>query len=244
MPLRDHFHPPLREEHRWESFHGAWATEIMRLLNRGLLPRGYLAEVTVSLGSHVQVDVGTFERDADAARSHAEGNGGGVAVQTWAPPAPLYSMDVAFEDVVSVQVFQPGGGFNLVGAIELVSPRNKDRPGSRAAFAAKCTSYLRDEVGLIVVDIVTDRRANLHDELMRLLEQPAAFAFDPPAGAYAVAYRPRPEDTHSRVDMWPHRLELGQPLPTLPLAVRGLGVLPIDLETTYDTTCRDSRIGE
>jgi hypothetical protein len=153
-------------------------------------------------------------------------------------------MDVAFPDSVSVQVFRTEEGATLVGAIELVSPRNKDRPASRAAFAGKCAAYLRQEIGLVVVDIVTDRMANLHDELVELLEQPAAFAFDPPAGVYAVAYRSRSLETAGRVEMWPQRLEVGRPLPVLPLVVRGLGVVPIDLETTYNTTCQDSRIGD
>src|SRR5262249_28371050 len=100
----------------------------------------------------------------------------------------------------------------------------------------------REEIGLIVVDIVTDRQANLHNELVALLEQPETFAFTPATGVYAVAYRACCEENRGKVDLWPHRLEVGQPLPVLPLAVRGLGVLPIDLETTYTTTCQDSRI--
>jgi hypothetical protein len=39
MPLRDHFHPPLRHLRHWKSFLGLWAGEIVRTLNRRLLPR-------------------------------------------------------------------------------------------------------------------------------------------------------------------------------------------------------------
>jgi hypothetical protein len=49
-------------------------------------------------------------------------------------------------------------------------------------------------------------------------------------------------ESAGRLDLWPHRLEIGQPLPILPLAIGELGVVPIDLETTYTTTCQDSRI--
>jgi hypothetical protein len=33
MPLRDHFHLPLRGLCTWESFPSGWANEIMRQLN-------------------------------------------------------------------------------------------------------------------------------------------------------------------------------------------------------------------
>jgi hypothetical protein len=221
-----------------------WAGEIVRQLNRRLLPRGYVAEATVNVGSQVQVDVGTFEAEQDHPESLTESNGGGVAVQTWAPPAPPLILETSFADTISVHVFQTDAGAKLVGAIELVSPRNKDRPASRAAFAAKCAAYLQEEIGLIVVDIVTERRANLHDELMGLLETADTFAFPSATSVYAVAYRSRVVDTQGRIELWPYRLEVGQPLPVLPLAVRGLGALPIDLETTYTTTCHDTRIGD
>lgn len=68
-----------------------------------------------------------------------------------------------------MQVFATSAGATLVGAIGLVSPGNKDRPEARRAFAAKCVSYLTRGIGLIVVDIVANRLANLHNEVIGLL---------------------------------------------------------------------------
>lgn len=42
--------------------------------------------------------------------------------------------------------------------------------------------------------------------------------------------------------MWVQPLTVGQPLPTLPLALRGYGCVPLDLEATYTQMCRDARI--
>ena len=53
------------------------------------------------------------------------------------------------------------GGRTLVAVIELVSPANKDRPAKRRLFAAKCATYLSRGIGLIVLDVVTSRQANL-----------------------------------------------------------------------------------
>jgi hypothetical protein len=45
----------------------------------------------------------------------------------------------------------------LVSAVELVSPGNKDRPESRAQFVAKCAALLRQQVSVVLVDVVTAR---------------------------------------------------------------------------------------
>ena len=62
MPLRDHFHLPLRGLCTWESFHSGWANEIVRQLNRSL-PAAYVARPNVKLGVDVEADVGTCNRE-------------------------------------------------------------------------------------------------------------------------------------------------------------------------------------
>ncbi len=242
MPLLDHFHAPLSGERHWEAFHAAWAAGIMRTLNRNLLPRRYFAEAQVHVGGRVEIDVATFERESTDAPEPSNGNPGGVAVETWAPPVTSLVMPAVFPDEFEIRVFLTGGGLNLVAAIELISPANKDRPETRRAFAAKCASYLQQGIGLVIVDIVTERQANLHNELIGLLEQPDRFALAAETFLYAVAYRPRRLQTGDQVEIWPYPLAVGQLLPIVPLALRGAMTLPVDLETTYSTTCQDSRM--
>src|SRR5262245_32195539 len=134
MPLLDHFRPSLRSGRHWESFHTLWAAEIAAALNRSALPPDYFAEAQIQLGS---------------------------AVEPWAPPAPPVVFPALFPDEFAVRVFGGPTGPHLVAAVELVSPRNKDRPEARRAFAAKCASYLNAGIGLVVVDVVTERTANL-----------------------------------------------------------------------------------
>jgi len=242
MPLRDHFRPPLANLYPWESFHAAWATEIMRTLNRRVLPSGCFAAAQVHFGSRVEIDVATFEQEPALPAEVPDGSAGGVAVQAWAPPATSLIMPAIFPDEIEVQVFRRTGGATLVAAIELISPGNKDRPDAKRAFAAKCASYLQQGIGLIIVDIVTERQANLHDELIGLLEQPDRFEFPEPTAVYAVAYRPSRRNSGDQVELWPVALTIGQPLPTLPLALRGLVTVPVDLETAYGATCEDCRL--
>lgn len=242
MALKDHFHPPLAEMHPWESFHAAWATEVMRTLNRRVLPPGCFAAAQVHVGSRVEIDVAAFEKEQELITDATEGNGGGVALQTWAPPAAALTMPAVFPDEIEIQVFQRIGGATLVAAVELISPGNKDRPETRRAFTAKCAGYLQQGIGLVIVDIVTERQANLHDELIQLNDQPDRFGFSEESDLYVAAYRPKRRASGDQVEMWLTPLALGQPLPIAPLALRGVATVPVDLDTTYATTCLDCRL--
>lgn len=243
MPLLDHFHPPLLGHRHWEGFHGWWAAAIAGSLNEHLLPPDYFAEFQVTVGTRIEVDVGTFTED-DTSESPRP-NGAATAVQTrvWTPPAAVAVMPAIFPDDFEVQVFSSIAGPTLVAAIELVSPGNKDRDDTRRGFAAKCAAYLQRGIGLMIVDIVTSRRANLHDELMTLLGHTTGFTFSAPTSLYATAYRPAHRDERNEIDLWRESLAIDQPLPMLPLAVRGLGSLPIDLEGTYMEARKRGRIG-
>ena len=85
-------------------------------------------------------------------------------------PSPTQTVPIAIiTDIVEILVFSQEAGPTLAGALELASPANKDRPAHRDAFVSKCATYLQQGVGLVIVDVVTDRRANLHDELLARL---------------------------------------------------------------------------
>ena len=171
MPLLDHFHPPLFPRHHWESFHSNWATRLADNLTN-LLPPEFQVEENTHGGGRLEIDVAAYEQPP-AERPPVTANGSPVATipqqATWAPPAAAHTMPAVFPDTFEVRVFSTSGGLTLVAAIELISPGNKDRPEERRAFAAKCASYLHQGVALIVVDIVTNRKANLHNETMRLM---------------------------------------------------------------------------
>ena len=239
MPLLDHFNPPLYPARHWESFHGRWAAAISDSLN-ARLPKGYFAEMQVHVGSRVEVDVAALEHRTGA----VEHEGGGVAVmqpQVWAPPAAAMSMPAIFPDSIEVLVYDMESGYTLVGAVELVSPGNKDREEARRGFAAKSAAYLQQGVGLITVDVVTVRSGNPHNDLVELLGVGHQFRVAE-TGMYAVAYRPVRRTDLDRIDVWPTELAVGRALPVLPLGLdKGLCV-PVDIEAAYVEACQRSRL--
>ena len=89
------------------------------------------------------------------------------------------------------------------------------------APSTKCASYLYQGVSLIILDIVTTRRGNLHNDILRVMEMDATLNLATEVQLYAVAYRPLRRDGKDVIDVWRNSLTLGGPLPELPL---GLGM--------------------
>lgn len=241
MPLLDHFHPPLSAERRWEAFHSSWATRLVDALTERWLPPGYIAEEHVHFGPSVEIDVATFERES--LRPPAEESAvATLGPKVWSPPAADAVVPAVFPETFEVRVLSTDSGPKLVAAIELVSPGNKDRPTERRALATKCASYLYQGISVIIVDIVTNRRANLHNEILQVMEAAEHLQMPAETNLYAVAYRPLRRSQGDEIDIWRTPLTLGGTLPTLPLGLRGDLAIPVDFEATYAEACLRKRL--
>jgi hypothetical protein len=244
MPLMDHFHPPLYPRRHWEGLHTRWASALADALNQDLLPADFFAEPQIHFGARVEIDVATLEAVPSSTRSGQDGSATAtVASPAWAPPAPPVVLPAVFPGTFAVRVFGTGGGgLDLVAAIELVSPGNKDRPEARRAFAIKSASYLCQGISLIIMDIVTGQRANLHNAMIELLQADEASCLPAEAALYAVAYRPVRRNEKEEIDVWPTTLALGAPLPLLPLGLTRGACVPVDFEAAYTEACRRLRL--
>jgi hypothetical protein len=122
MPLLDHCNPPMSRMYPGRCFHSAWAAATARLLNQGILPPGFYALPLVGPDEPIEIDTTA------------------PAPQTWGPPAPglAVAVELTAPDGVEVQVFAEDGDRKPAAAVELLSPRDKDRPATRQAFAVKC----------------------------------------------------------------------------------------------------------
>jgi hypothetical protein len=233
MPLLDHFHPPYYDMPPWSSVATAWAMSLTRWLNR-TLPRGeFIAFPTIHLGTQVEADVAEYDKRANGAQTN-----GGVATMPEAPPAVL-TLPVTFPDDIEIRVATSRHEWSLCGVIELVSEGNKKEVGEREAFVPKCAAYLQRGIGVVVVDVVTNRLANLHNQLLRLIGGTAAhlLAGDPPN--YVAAYRPVHREGRNEIDIWPYPVAVGSPLPDAPFALRRGPTVVVDLEGTYTEAIRD-----
>ncbi len=244
MPLRDHFQPPIFPRHSWEGFHGQWPAMLVRLLI-GELPENYIAEPRVHLGSYFEIDVGGFENNTSVESTISPGTESQSSTAAmWTAPAPTATLETdPFEPYeYEVLVYDESRARRLVAAVEFVSPANKDRPETRRAFATKCAALIQSEVSVSIVDLVGIRQANLYAEMLELTGwlDPTLPA-DPPV-LYAVTCRKRLADGQPRVESWAYPLQIGRPLPTLPLWLTEEMAVALDLEASYEETCRVLRI--
>jgi hypothetical protein len=245
MPLRDHFHSPLDDVTSWEGFHGGWPMMIVLELTRNL-PAQYVAAPRVHLGALVEIVIAAFENDTAVSPPWQGGDEseGGVATALWVPTKPtmVRSTDLPDASEYEVRVYDATRGRRLVAAIEIVSPSNKDRPEHRRIFAAKCAALLQQQVSVAIIDLVTIRRFNLYAELLELIGQKADPALRPDAAPlYAVSCR-YIKTNDWQLETWFHPLEIGQPLPTLPVWLSDSFAVPLNLESCYEETCRALRI--
>jgi hypothetical protein len=242
VPLRDHFRPPLDDVHSWDELHGMWPAVIVQKLVE-VLPEPYFAAPGVHLGTLYEVDIGTYRRPVADANDFDVPNGG-VSVFTYAPPKPTLTLEPQLpnQDVYEVRIYDSRRNRQLVAAIEILSPSNKDRPENRATFVAKAATLLKNNICVSIVDVVSTYEFNLYADVMKFLKSvdPALGSEPPPM--YAATLRMRYEDRRRMMDNWYHPLAIGQALPTLPIWLKENWAISLDLESSYEATCRTLRI--
>ena len=104
-----------------------------------------------------------------------------------------------------------------MAAIQIVSPSNKDQPEHRRVFVAKCAALLRQGVSVAIVDLVTTRKFNLYTDLLAVIGIEDPMLGTKPPSIYASACRWRIPKKSAVLEAWSYKLEIGQPLPTLPI---------------------------
>src|SRR5436305_1936187 len=225
MPLHD-----WTDERGWDSVHPLWLTYLLEYVQERL-PKGYKA----FLG-------GVPSRAVEL--GHCEPN---VIVQQWEsrPSAEAVTADTALlEPDLEVRVairLDPQRAVHvdfhgqLIAAIEIVSPRNKDRADSKENYGYRYLGYLRLGVHLMLVDVLPRPKGFSFSDTITSslgLNQPP---LPPP---FAAAYRvgevvPVGDDMGSLVGLWCRPLRVGQVLPPLPLPLSVHKAVQIDLEETY-----------
>jgi hypothetical protein len=229
MPLHDWSETP-----GWEGVHLLWMTELVRHL-KDRLPPGFRAY----LGAAPALTIGAPPSRPDAfVRTHAATQGQAAPVKNSAVVAPDEEIAVATLDPDPALHVERDG--RLVAAVELVSPRNKDRPVARAAYTNRYLNYLFGGVHLLLVD-VHHRPADFSfaDAISRELQLANQPPLPPPA---AVSYRVgEPAASGGRLlAIWRKPFEAGAPLPAIPLPLTTDLAITVELEATYMRAAADA----
>jgi hypothetical protein len=237
MPLLDHFHPPLSRTHPWRGFHGAWAAAMARLLNAGVLPPGYYAVPFLDRDGPVEIDVAAL-REFDPA-GPASGTGG---AQPWIPAAPGWRSPSSgrrstrcgsrCSSTTGTRGWRRRWSWSARGTKTGRGRGRRSRPSAPATCGAGAgwSWWIRS----------------------RHAGRTSTPTCSPPSGRMRARRDRRPCPScpiersagTRRAGCWPGRpaLEVGQPLPTVPLWVGADLAVPLDLEASHSATCVDLRI--
>jgi len=233
MPLHD-----WTDGAGWEGMHHLWITELLRWV-KPRLPAGYRTYIgsapMLAVGAPVgRPDVGVREWSAVATASDSPASSSPREVDRSEP-----DVEVAVASIdPGTALFVESRG-RLVAAVELISPRNKDRPAARDAYLSRYLGYLLEAVHLVLIDVhrrplgfsFADRiAAELH------VEQP------PCPVPMAVSYRVgEPAATGGRLlAIWRRPLAVGAAMPAVPLPLTVDLAIVIDLEQTYCRAAADA----
>jgi hypothetical protein len=211
--------------------------EIVRQLTT-ILPAGFRAAPNVHLGSAFEVDVAGYDLDTRDRNAPPE-SGDGPAVLAAPSPTLTVEAELSEQDEYEVRIYDTERGRQLVAAIEIVSPSNKDRPNTRDVFVGKVSSLLNQGVCVSLVDLVTVRQSNLYAELLTVLGRTDPALAPTPPDLYAVTLRTRkPPKRRVLLDAWFYPMTVGEPLPTLPIWLTPDLHVMLPLEPGYQDTCR------
>lgn len=211
----------------WEGVHQVWGVELLYAI-KPLLPPAYRAYIgttpTFAIGGPDtgRPDLGVRDwpqRDSTA------------IVAANADPEPDEEIAVAALAAADTALLVERSG-RLVAAVELVSPRNKDRDSAQAAYTAAYAGYLLRGVHLLLVDVHRRPAAfSFADQIARALGMTAS----PLAAPQAIGFRvggPTP-DRGRFLAVWRRSLAVGASLPAMRLPLSAEESILVDLEATY-----------
>ena len=108
--------------------------------------------------------------------------------------------------------------------------------------ARRSTTISSSPPSVCLIDVVTNRHFNLYSELIEFLGLPTPQVAGNADAVYAVSIRPRQRRRKLALRAWAVPLAPGQPLPTLPLWLTESLWVPLELEASYEDTCRIFRL--
>jgi hypothetical protein len=230
MPLHD-----WTDERGWDSVHPFWLAYLVEWI-QPRLPEGYKA----FLGGVPALTVATTNGKPDVGVRHWEPRPPAEAVATDTvvlEPDLEASVSVRLDPQPAVHVDFHG---QLIAAIEVVSPRNKDRVGAKETYTNRYLGYLRLGVHLLLVDVLPRPKGfSFADAITSSLGLDLPPLLPPFAAAYRVGeVVPVGADMGSLVGLWRRSLGVGQPLPPLPLPLSVQHAVLVDLEETYQRAAK------
>jgi hypothetical protein len=235
MPLHD-----WNDRSGWEGVHHLWIAELLHWV-KPRLPAGYRAYI----GSAALLAVGAPEGRPDVRVHRWQGREVPESDSSTAAPIAEPRAEIEPDVELAVATLDPGTALwveqsgRLVAAVELVSPRNKDRPSAREAYLMRYLGYLLESVHLLLVDVHPRPVGfSFAERIAGELSIEQAPLLPPLAVSYRVG---EPAASGGRfLAIWRRALRPGESLPILPLSLNTQLDVLVDLERTYSAAAAEA----
>jgi hypothetical protein len=226
MPLHDWTRVSAGTFH---DFHVSWIGEIKKLLNGGLLPRGYYAQAAQGVG-----ETNVLALHASEAPIAGTGSVSGAMAVLEAPPQVAVVHELTEEEAYAMEqnslVIRHSSGDRIVALIEILSPGNKSSLGQLEALLRKLSSALHHGYHLLVIDLLPPGTFDAQGIHVAFWHFGQAASFTLPADkrrtlvAYQAGLRPK---------AYVEPIGLAQPLPAMPLFLEPGWYVNVPLEPSY-----------
>lgn len=225
MPLHD-----WSELSGWEGMHIYWMTALARDL-KSRLPAGYRALI----GSSPFISLANLTAKPDVAVTQPSQWDGNPATESIPTPDVELPIATLTEETTLLVEYES----RIVAAMELISPRNKDRPLARDQYASRYLNYLYAGIHLVLIDV---HRRPLGFSFGQAIAEKLDSQLPLDPAPVAVSYRVGEAAAQGGrfLAAWRYPLTVAAPLPRVPLALTIRESVIVDLETTYQSAASDS----
>jgi hypothetical protein len=216
----------------FHDFHLSWIGELKRVLNGGLLPKGYYA-----MAEQVAGEMGPDVIALHTRRPNGEIDAGpisGATAVAAAPPQVSLVQELSEDEVYAHRrrtlVIRHTSGDEVVALIEIISPGNKSGAGQVERQIDKIASAVDANVSVLVIDLFPPGRHDPHGLHGAFWEYVHGGEFSPPRERplTLVSYSPG-QITRAYVES----VAVGMPLPEMPLFLNDEWYINAPLEATY-----------
>ena len=221
----------------FHHFHCSWITHLGESLNDGRLPEGYYAMTEQHAGQTLP-DILTLQASC---HSSIEDDPGAVAVKL---KPPQIARRVVANEATQYRLLRRtlairhSSNHRVVALLEIVSPANKDRPGSVTDFVEKVCSALKQGIHVLMIDLFPAGPHDLermHGEISYVAgledENQQPLPSDKPLTLASYISRRMPEG-------YVEPLAMDDQMPDMPLFLDPDFYVPVPLEMTYQQAYR------
>jgi hypothetical protein len=219
----------------FHDFHSAWIAELRKVLNGGVLPRGYYAMAEQVAGQIVPDVLALEVGPPDTEPSVDPDQPGGLAIAVAPPRVSLRRVTDESGVLLAKQkhlIIRHASGDRVVAFIEIVSPANKDGEPRVRSFVQKAHAAIGQGCHLLVLDLFPPGPADhsgMHGAIWRGYE---GEGYKPPPGKplTLAAYR---ADVEMGPECFVEPTAVGTPLIDMPLFFTPERYVNVPLEPTY-----------